>query len=109
MTRKNRALLLNALVLPGLGQLYLGRKISGIILIVLVNLLLILALFVVLKGVTPLITAQFESGSIRAEDIRAGLDGVAGYGRMLLISFALLWGFALVDVFRGETPDSGCR
>lgn len=29
MNRKRTALLLSALVLPGLGQLYLGRKVTG--------------------------------------------------------------------------------
>ena len=50
MNKKLTALLLSALVLPGLGQLYLGRKMVGGIIIVLVNLILLLALFVVLRG-----------------------------------------------------------
>ena len=41
MNRRRTALLLNGLVLPGLGQLYLGRKTIGIAIIMLVNLLLL--------------------------------------------------------------------
>ena len=58
MTRKRTALLLSALVLPGLGQLYLGRKGAGIAIIMVLNLLLLLALFVVLKGLGPVIACQ---------------------------------------------------
>lgn len=100
MSRKVRALLLNAFVLPGLGQLYLGRKVSGISLILLVNLLLLLALFVLLKGASPLIAAQMASGSLGSSDILTALDSVAGYGRALLIAIALVWGYALIDIFR---------
>jgi len=105
MNRKTRALLLTTLVLPGLGQLYLGRKISGIILILLTNLLLLLALALVLKGVTPIIGAQLSTGTIKPEDILAGLDSVAGYGRALLISLALLWVYAAVDVLVKRDPE----
>jgi hypothetical protein len=100
MNRKLRALLLNAFVLPGLGQLYLGRKNTGIVLILLVNLLLLLALFVVLKGASPLIAAHMTSGSLGSGDILAALDSVAGYGRAVLVAIVLVWGYALVDLLR---------
>jgi len=100
MSRKIRALLLNAFVLPGLGQLYLGRKVAGIVIILLVNLLLLLALFVVLKGASPLIAAQMTSGSLGSGDIIAALDSVAVYGRALLAAIVLIWAYALVDIIR---------
>jgi len=100
MSRKVRALLLNAFVLPGLGQLYLGRKVVGIAIIMLVNLLLLLALFVVLKGASPLIAAQMTSGTLSSGDILTALDSVAGYGRALLVAIVAVWGFALVDLIR---------
>jgi hypothetical protein len=102
MNRRIRALLLTALVLPGLGQLYLGRKITGIVLIMLVNLLLLLALFMLMKGAAPAITTQVTSGTIKPDDILAGLNNIAGYGRALLIAFALLWGFAVIDILRNN-------
>jgi TM2 domain-containing membrane protein YozV len=110
MKRKRTALLLNALVLPGLGQLYLGRKTTGTAIIMLVNLLLLLALFVLMKGLAPVIAARAVSGSISAREIHDVLQGVAGFGKALLAGFALLWIFAIVDVARfhndGE-PSSG--
>ncbi|NVN89249.1 MAG: hypothetical protein HXX11_01485 [Desulfuromonadales bacterium] len=104
MKRTTHALLLTTLVLPGLGQIYLGRKISGIILILLVNLLLLLSVAIVLKGAAPIISAQVTSGTISPEDILTGLDSVAGYGRALLIAFALLWGYSIVDILKRDDP-----
>jgi hypothetical protein len=99
MSRKVWALLLNAFVLPGLGQIYLGRKAAGITLILLVNLLLFLALFVLFKGASPLIASRMTSGSLGSGDILAALDSVAGYGRALLTAIALVWIYAIADIF----------
>lgn len=106
MNRKTRALLLNAFILPGVGQLYLGRKLKGIVMILLLNLLLLLALFVLLKAASPAIAAQMMSGRISPDELLSGLESVAGYGRSLLAAFALLWGYGLCDIFTGrdETP-----
>ena len=100
MNRKRNALLLSALVLPGLGQLYLGRKVTGITIIMLLNLLLLLMLFVLMKGLAPVIAAQAVSGSISAREVYAALDGVAGYGKSLLAGFALLWAFSIIDIMK---------
>lgn len=111
MNRKKTALLLSALVLPGLGQLYLGRKATGIAIIMLVNLLLLLALFVLMKGLSPVIAAQAVSGAVSAREIYSALHGVAGFGKALLGGFALLWAFSIVDVIKahseGEPPANG--
>jgi TM2 domain-containing membrane protein YozV len=108
MNRKRTALLLNALVLPGLGQLYLGRKVTGTAIIMLVNLLLLLALFVLLKGLGPVIAARVVSSSISTGKAYAALHGVAGFGKALLAGFTLLWAFSIVDVINahsdGEPP-----
>ena len=79
MTRKNRALLMTALILPGLGQLYLGRSARGIALILLTNLLLLLALVVLLKAAAPALSARLASGAVSPADIMTGLEGSAGY------------------------------
>jgi TM2 domain-containing membrane protein YozV len=105
MNRKKTALLLSALVLPGLGQLYLGRKATGLAIIMLVNLLLLLALFVLMKGLSPAIAAQAVSGSTSAREIYAALHGVAGFGKALLAGFALLWAFSIVDVMKARNDD----
>lgn len=100
MSRTIKAMLLNALVLPGLGQLYVGRKVMGVAIIMLVNLLLLLALFVLLKGASPLIAATMTSGTISTDAVLTALNGVAGFGKPLLAAFLLVWGFALIDIFR---------
>lgn len=100
MSRKSTALLLTALVVPGLGHLYLGRKAAGIAIILLVNLLLLCGLFVLLKGLAPVIAAQAVPGAISAAEVQAALGGVTGFGKGLLAGFALLWGFAIIDISR---------
>ena len=95
-------MLLSALVLPGLGQLYLGRKMVGGIIIVLVNLVLLLALFVLLRGLSPVIASQIAGGaiSISPTEVMGALDGASGFGKAVLAAFFLLWTFSVVDVLR---------
>ena len=100
MNRKRTALLLTALVLPGLGQLYLGRKAAGIAIILLVNLLILLGLFILLKGLAPVIAAQAVPGTISAAEVQAALGGVTGFGKALLAGFIVLWAFAIIDIAR---------
>ncbi len=104
MSKKISALLLSALVMPGLGQLYLGRKMIGGIIIVLVNLILLLALFVLLRGLSPVIAAQIAGGaiSITPAEVMKSLDGASGFGKAVLASFFLVWTFSVVDVLRSE-------
>ena len=102
MNKKLTALLLSALVLPGLGQLYLGRKMVGGILLALVNLVLLLALFVLLRALSPVIAAQIAGGaiSITPADIMKSLDGASGFGKAVLGAFFILWTFSIVDLLR---------
>lgn len=107
MNRTRTALLLNAFVLPGLGQLYLGRKTVGIAIILLVNLLLLLGLFIILKGLSPIIAAQVVPGAISTADIQGVLQGMAGLGKAFLVGFGLLWGYAIVDVLKHRENNDG--
>ena len=102
MNKKLTALLLSALVLPGLGQLYLGRKLIGGVYLVLVNLVLLLALFVLLRGLSPVIAAQLAGGaiSITPSEVMKSLDGAKGFGKAVLGAFFLLWTFSVVDILR---------
>jgi TM2 domain-containing membrane protein YozV len=109
MKRTRTALLLNAFVIPGLGQLYLGRKTAGIAIIMLVNLLLLFGLFVVLKGLSPVIAAQVVPGAISTADIQGALQGVAGLGKGLLAGFGLLWGYSIVDVLKHREDGTDTR
>jgi hypothetical protein len=107
MKRKISALLLSTLVLPGLGHLYLGRKVSGIILIVLVNLILLLALFVLLRGLSPLIASHISGGAlpISSADIIKTLDGASFFGKAVLASFTAVWLFAVIDILARRTDE----
>lgn len=105
MKRKIVAVLLSALVLPGLGQLYLGRKARGITIILLVNLLLLLTMFVLLKGLAPVIASKMMSGALNANDVLAALQGVTGFGQALLAGFALVWGYSIVDLVACRNGD----
>lgn len=100
MNRKMTALLLSALVLPGLGQLYLGRKAVGGIIIAIVNLILLLALFVLLKGLSPVIASQVAGGAVTISpaEVMNALDGMSGFGKAVLAAFFLVWGWAVVDI-----------
>ena len=102
MNRKLTALLLSALVLPGLGQLYLGRKVAGGIIVVLVNLVLLLALFVLVRGLSPVIASRIAGGAINITpaEVMAALDVATGFGKAVLAAFFLLWTFSLVDILR---------
>jgi hypothetical protein len=101
MKRKWIALLLSALVLPGLGQIYLGRKVKGIAILLIVNLLMLLALFVLLKGLNPAIATRIASGTVSTGEVLAGLQVVSGFGKALLAAFGLVWGFSVVDILKG--------
>jgi TM2 domain-containing membrane protein YozV len=104
MNRKMTALLLSALVLPGLGQLYIGRKALGGIIIVLINLILLLAVFVLLKGLSPLIASQIAAGAviISPSEVMQGFEGVSGFGKAVLAAFFLVWAFSVVDIIRSR-------
>lgn len=102
MKKKLTALLLSALVLPGLGQLYLGRKMVGGIIIVLVNLVLILALFVLLRALSPVIASRIAGGavSITPSEVMKALEGATGFGKGVLAAFFVVWAFSVVDILR---------
>jgi TM2 domain-containing membrane protein YozV len=102
MNKKLTALLLSALVLPGLGQLYLDRKAAGGIIVVIVNLLLLSALFVLLRGLSPVIAAQIAGGaiSISPAEVMKALEVTSGFGKAVLAAFFLVWTYSVVDILR---------
>lgn len=102
MNKKFSALLLSALVLPGLGQLYLGRKMTGGIIIILVNLVLILALFVLMRGLSPVIATQIAGGAIRIspDEVSNALEGASGFGKAVIAAFFMLWAFSIIDILK---------
>lgn len=105
MKRKYVALLLSALVLPGLGQLYLGQKGKGVAIIMLVNMILLVGLFVLLKGLSPVIANQIAGGAVSSSaDVLKGMQGASPLAKGVLASFFVVWAFALVDVVKYREP-----
>jgi TM2 domain-containing membrane protein YozV len=102
MNKKLTALLLSSLVLPGLGQLYLGRKLLGGIIIAFVNLLLLLALFVLLRGLSPVIALKIAGGavSITPSEVIKAVDDTSGFGKAVLAAFFLVWAFSVFDILK---------
>lgn len=98
MKRPMIALLLNALLLPGMGQFYLGRKTKGIALIIAVNLLLFPALFLIMKIASPIIGAQLTGAPLTAPQILAAVQPYATWAKLLLAAFLALWGYGVVDL-----------
>ncbi|MGB4599631.1 MAG: hypothetical protein WBI04_06600 [Trichlorobacter sp.] len=108
MKRPLTALLLNALVLPGAGQLYLGRRIRGVVLILLLNLLLLAALFFMMKIMSPVIGAQLTGSPISASAVMAQFHQHSFWAKLLLAAFLALWGYGLLDLlsaFRNPTDE----
>ncbi|GAM09251.1 hypothetical protein OR1_01526 [Geobacter sp. OR-1] len=91
-----KALLLSALVLPGLGQLYKGEKLKGIIIISLVNVFLLAALFIVLQSAGQLIASK-AAGVTDIDAILDTLKTKSSPARWLLSAFFCLWIFGAVD------------
>ena len=101
-----KALLLSAFVLPGLGQLYKGERLKGAILIILVNLFLLMALFLVLQGLGPLIASSYLPTSVDTAKLVEQLQTKNPVARWLLGAFTLLWAYGSVDAAISRTPSS---
>lgn len=98
MPRKLVALILTGLVLPGLGQVYLGRKIKGGIIIALVNLFLIAALAVIAKGLGALVLLSRSGADVSTDVILRTIQNNAPGARWLIILFCGLWVYGIVDL-----------
>ncbi|HEX8960947.1 MAG TPA: hypothetical protein VF775_05195 [Geobacteraceae bacterium] len=97
MKKNIKAALLSAFVLPGLGQFYRGDRVKGGILIALVNVFLLAALFLVLKGMGELLVTAKLSGMSAAERVIEGLKEKSPAVRALLAAFFALWAYGVVD------------
>ncbi|MDH5178743.1 MAG: hypothetical protein OEZ39_15010 [Gammaproteobacteria bacterium] len=109
MRPSTKAMLLSALVLPGLGQMYLKRTKAGLIImsIVLIDLILILAL--VMSEVTTVLGLIQASGSmpdivtISTEVHRVFIENI--WVKVLGFELFLVWFYAVLDAWRsGRTP-----
>jgi hypothetical protein len=92
-----KALLLSALLLPGIGQLYKGEKVKGAAFLILVNVFLLAALFVVLKKMGSFLLTARVSGPEEALKLLDAITRSSPEIGWLLAGFTMLWGFAVVD------------
>jgi len=106
MKRPIIALLLSALILPGLGQLYLGRRTKGIILVMAINLLLLASLFFVMKISSPVIGAHLTGTPLTPALILQQIQPYSLWAKLLLAAFMGLWGFGMVDLFSAFKGDN---
>ena len=97
MHQNIKAALLSAFLLPGLGQLAKGDRVKGGIFILLVNIFLLGALFMLLRGMGPVLLAAKTGGTpdvIKTiETIRQSSPEV----RWLLWGFGFLWLAGVLD------------
>ena len=92
-----KAALLSALVFPGLGQLYKGERVKGVILLVWVNILLLVLFCLILQQLMPLILSSQESGATDATKILERLRHGGPLVRLLLAAFGGLWFYSWID------------
>jgi TM2 domain-containing membrane protein YozV len=104
MSRKVTAIILSGLVLPGLGQFYLGRKIKGAILIGLVNIFLLAALAVVARGLGTLVLLSRGGDRISTDVILRTMQQNSPGARWLIILFCALWLYGIVDLLATREP-----
>lgn len=97
-----KAALLSALVLPGLGQLYKGEKIKGVILIVLVNIFILFAFYLLLKYLAPLILSAGMNGKVDTNAILERIQIGSPAVRSLLAIFCGLWMYSWIDAAIGN-------
>jgi len=102
-----KAGLLSAFVLPGLGQIYKGAKVKGGILIGLVNVFLLGALFLVMKGMGELLLTARLAGMDAAESVLDGLKGKGPAGKLLLAGFFALWAYSVGDALFKDEGEAG--
>jgi hypothetical protein len=99
-----KAALLSAFVLPGLGQIVKGDRVKGGILIALVNGFLLAALFMVLRGLGPLLLSVRVKGPEAAAVAITQLQQQYPGARWLLAGFVLLWAYGVIDAALAAPP-----
>lgn len=100
-----KAALLSALVLPGVGQLYRGRRLKGGILVLSVTLLLIAALVCAAMVGQDIVRTTGSSGPMDPVAVAARLRDWLTPALWLLGAFLCLWLYGVADALL----DSGNR
>lgn len=100
MGKKLKYVALSAFVLPGLGQLCLGRRGKGVAMILLDNVFILAALFLALRSAGKLMLAG--ANKLDSAKVLAAVQTDAPYARWLLGGFVLLWIYGIVDAAIGR-------
>ncbi|MCL2760465.1 MAG: hypothetical protein FWD70_02320 [Desulfuromonadales bacterium] len=106
MSRRINAVLLSAFILPGLGQLYKGDKIKGVIFIFLVNIFFLIALFIVLKNMGNFLITARISGQTEAMGVLNSIQQHSSGVAWLMFGFVIIWIAAIVDAAKSEGHSS---
>ncbi len=104
MKNSVKAALLSGLVLPGLGQLYKGCKLKGVVLISLVNVFLLVALADVLKGAGRIFVATDAMGKPDLARVLSELQQETPEVRWLLAVFFIVWAYGIADALLANHP-----
>lgn len=99
-----KAFLLSAFLLPGLGQLYKGERAKGGLLLLLVNVFLLAALFMVLRSLGPILLAARKGGVSQTAELLNTLGSSSPGARWLLGGFAILWLYSALDAALSKPP-----
>lgn len=97
MKENIKAALLSGLVLPGLGQIFRGRRLKGGILVLLVTVLLLAALFVLASVFRDLLHAARLAGGMDGAMLAERLRAWAPSALLMGIAFLCLWCYAVAD------------
>lgn len=108
MKRNVKAALLSALVFPGLGQIFKGRRIKGCMMMLLANLLLILAVALTVNGVLQMVATGIIPETPNAADAAIAVKHLfrenPGF-KWLIGLFSLLWVYSVADSLFADRSD----
>jgi hypothetical protein len=96
MLKRWKYVALSAFVLPGLGQFCLGRRLKGGVMILLDNIFILAALYVVVRCVCKSMLPG-QGQILDAGKVLAGVREDAPYAVWLLGGVLLLWVYGVVD------------
>ena len=117
MKENMKAALLSALVLPGVGQFYRGRRVKGAILVLSVTVLLLIAVILAAMAIQDALRGTGSSGGMDPVAIADRLRGWVPAALWLLGAFLCLWVYGVADALlgagkkkasaeSGQTPDT---
>jgi hypothetical protein len=96
MQNKWKTVALSAFVLPGLGQLYAGRKVKGGLMIMLDNVFILAGLFIALRTVGKLMAAK-GSQNVTPDQVLSSIRADNPFANWVLGAFLVLWVYGVVD------------